>query len=113
MGVWILVNLFKLKVLLVVGGRFNDEFRTSTEIQLTRSSTWTSISGSEYPAPLAGLRGMTIDNVVYMSGLINHISNIYISVYNIFFKEVLYLDVISVSVKSLNMKTTNGKKLEI
>ena len=79
------MNLVKLKVLLVVGGRFNREFRTSTEIQLTRSSNWTSIIESEYPAPLAGLRGMTIDNVVYMSGLITHTSNICISVYNIFF----------------------------
>ena len=39
---------------------------TSTEIQLTRVSPWR--VAEPYPLSVSGLRGATVDNVVYMTG---------------------------------------------
>ena len=38
----------------------------STEVQLTRSSSWQVVE--DYPLALGGLRGATINNIVYMTG---------------------------------------------
>ena len=43
-----------------------DNYLSSTEIQLTRTSQWKEVQS--YPVSVFGLRGATIDNVVYMTG---------------------------------------------
>ena len=54
-------------VLLVTGG-YNDidYFLSATEVQITRFSPWK--EAAHYPLAVTGLRGATINNVVFMTG---------------------------------------------
>ena len=55
-------------VLLVTGG-YNtvDHFLSATEVQITRFSPWK--EAAHYPLAVTGLRGATINNVVFMTGM--------------------------------------------
>ena len=56
-----------VKVLLVTAGYDDgDNYLSSTEVQLTRTSQWKEVQ--PYPLSVDDLRGATIDNTVYMTG---------------------------------------------
>ena len=62
-------NTTFVQVLLVTAGYDyddGDKHLSSTEIQLTRTSEWKEVE--PYPLSVDGLRGATIDNVVFMTG---------------------------------------------
>ena len=59
-------NTTFVQVLLVTAGWDGDNYLSSTEIQLTRTSEWKKVQ--PYPLSVQGLRGATINNVVYMTG---------------------------------------------
>ena len=53
-------------MLLVTAGYDNSELLRSTEVQETRSSSWREVS--DYPLAVTGLKGATVNNIVYMTG---------------------------------------------
>ena len=57
------------QVLLVTGGRDGYTNPSTTEIQVSRSSEWKQVQS--YPLHVSGLSGATINNIVYMTGIVN------------------------------------------
>ena len=53
------------EVLLVTAG-VDTLWLSSTEIQVTRSSAWQQVA--QYPLSVEGLRGATLNNIIYMTG---------------------------------------------
>ena len=53
-------------MLLVAGGWDGSNSLSSTELQVTRGSAWKEVA--PYPLAVYGLRGATINNLVYMTG---------------------------------------------
>ena len=51
---------------MVTSGYDGDNYLSSTEIQLTRTSEWKQVQ--PYPVAVDGLTGATIGNIVYMTG---------------------------------------------
>ena len=51
---------------MVTGGENNYDYLTNTEIQISRFSAWREVAS--YPHYAVGLKGATINNVVYMTG---------------------------------------------
>ena len=60
------------QVYVVTGGGGLNGATASTEIFIKGGTSWTLVETAELPVPMFGLRGINLDNVVYMIGKVLH-----------------------------------------
>ena len=60
-----------VQVLLVAGGSNDDAYLSSTEVLTVDSPAWTMVT--PLPRAVYGVRGVTLDNTVFMTGILYYI----------------------------------------